>query len=65
MAAVDQKKWDGRRGIMEEEMNEKSEVVENDGVYSCPFCGSKKINLCTQAVLMKTEDANTGKEVDA
>ncbi len=46
-------------------MNEKSKVVEKDGVYSCPFCGSKKINLCTQAVLMKTEDANTGKEVDA
>ena len=45
-------------------MNEKSKVVEKDGVYSCPFCGSK-INLCTQAVLMKTEDANTGKEVDA
>ena len=46
-------------------MNErKSKVVENDGVYSCPFCGSKKINLCTQAVLIKTEDANTGKEVD-
>lgn len=45
-------------------MDEKSKVVENDGVYSCPFCGSKKINLCTQAALMKTEDANTGKEVD-
>lgn len=46
-------------------MNErKSKVVENDGVYSCPFCGSKKINLCTQAVLIKTKDANTGKEVD-
>ena len=45
-------------------MNEKREVVENDGVYSCPFCGSNKINLCSQTVLMKTEDANTGKEVD-
>ena len=45
-------------------MDEKSKVIENDGVYSCPFCRSKKINLCTQAVLRKTEDANTGKEVD-
>lgn len=45
-------------------MNEKSKVVENDGVYSCPFCGSKKINLCSQTVLIKIEDANTGKEVD-
>lgn len=45
-------------------MDEKSKVVENEGVYSCPLCGSKKINLCSQTVLMKTEDANTGKEVD-
>ena len=34
-------------------MDEKSKVIENDGVYSCPFCRSKKINLCTQAVLKK------------
>ena len=26
-------------------MDEKSKVIENDGVYSCPFCRSKKIKI--------------------
>lgn len=45
-------------------MDEKKEVVENAGIYSCPICGSKKITTHIQAALMKHEDVNTGKEVD-
>lgn len=45
-------------------MDEKKEVVENAGIYSCPICRSKKITIHTQTALLKHEDANTGKEVD-
>lgn len=45
-------------------MDETTKIIEKDGIYSCPVCRSKKITLNTQAVLMKYEDANTGKEID-
>ena len=37
------------------------EILEKDGIYICPECGSKHITEVSQNVLLKMTDANTRK----
>mgnify|MGYP001049026294 CR=1 FL=1 len=38
-----------------------AEIIEEDGKYICPKCGSKRILLNEQCVLQKVTNANSGK----
>lgn len=42
--------------------NEK--IIEEDGKYICPKCGSKRILLHEQCVLQKVSNANSGKSLN-
>lgn len=41
-----------------------SEIIEQDGKYICPKCGSKRILLNAQCILEKVTDANSGKSLN-
>lgn len=45
-------------------MNDLSELLVVDGVYRCPFCGSKRITEISQNVLIKKADVNTSKQIN-
>lgn len=38
-----------------------SEIIEEDGKYICPKCGSKRILINEQCILQKVIDANSEK----
>jgi len=44
--------------------DEKLEVVKENGVYSCPVCGSKRITEHSQCTLQKANNINTGKIIN-
>lgn len=40
------------------------EIINSDGMFVCPDCGSKRITECLQAALLKMSDANTNKTIN-
>lgn len=40
------------------------EILEKDGVYICPECGSKRITEVSQNILLKMVDVNTEKLIN-
>lgn len=41
-----------------------NEIINENGVYICPVCGSKRITEAMQAVILKKCDANTRKTIN-
>lgn len=39
-------------------------VIRENGVYICPYCGSRKITEISQNVLIKHTNVNTGKLIN-
>lgn len=40
------------------------EIIQKNGVYLCPKCGSKRVTEYFQAVLQKAKDVNTGTSIN-
>lgn len=42
----------------------KKQIIQKDGIYRCPDCGSKRITEVSQNVLIKMTNINTGRLID-
>lgn len=40
------------------------EIINRDGIFACPDCGSKRITEILQAALVKMSDANTDRTIN-